>query len=71
MKILAALALTIIGTVNAWNNGLGATPPMGWNTERVFGNTVTEDIVKDTAQFMIRTGLSKAGYTYMNLGDGW
>lgn len=53
------------------SNGLGHTPPMGWNSWNHFGCNVTEKIVRETADALVSTGLSKLGYTYVNIDDCW
>ncbi|XP_048495078.1 alpha-galactosidase 1 isoform X2 [Beta vulgaris subsp. vulgaris] len=53
------------------SNGLALTPPMGWNSWNHFGCGVTEKIVKETADALVSTGLSKLGYKYVNIDDCW
>ncbi|KAH7365429.1 hypothetical protein KP509_18G028000 [Ceratopteris richardii] len=52
-------------------NGLGRTPPMGWNSWNHFGCHVTESIIRRTADALVSSGLSKLGYTYINIDDCW
>uniref|UniRef100_A0A0D6R6Z2 Alpha-galactosidase n=1 Tax=Araucaria cunninghamii TaxID=56994 RepID=A0A0D6R6Z2_ARACU len=52
-------------------NGLGQTPPMGWNSWNTFRCNVTEKIVRETADAIVATGLDKLGYVYINLDDCW
>lgn len=52
-------------------NGLAATPPMGWNDYNAYGLDVTEELVRDTADRMVSSGLRDAGYVYVNIDDGW
>ncbi|KMT17947.1 hypothetical protein BVRB_2g034670 [Beta vulgaris subsp. vulgaris] len=53
------------------SNGLALTPPMGWNSWNHFSCGVTEKIVKETADALVSTGLSKLGYKYVNIDDCW
>lgn len=53
------------------SNGLGHTPPMGWNSWNHFGCSVTEKIVREAADALVSTGLSKLGYEYVNIDDCW
>jgi alpha-galactosidase len=46
-------------------------PPMGWNSELVYGCSITEDIVKETAAYIGSTRMNASGYLYVNLGDCW
>ncbi|CAJ2667097.1 alpha-galactosidase-like isoform X1 [Trifolium pratense] len=52
-------------------NGLGRTPPMGWNSWNHFQCDITEDLIKETADAMVSTGLADLGYQYINLDDCW
>ncbi|PQQ09688.1 alpha-galactosidase 1-like [Prunus yedoensis var. nudiflora] len=56
---------------NLLANGLGVTPPMGWNSWNHFNCKIDEKIIKATADALISTGLSKLGYTYINIDDCW
>ncbi|SFI90744.1 NPCBM/NEW2 domain-containing protein [Amycolatopsis sacchari] len=47
------------------------TPPMGWNDWNSFRCGITETIVKETADALVRTGLRDAGYRYVNVDDCW
>ncbi|XP_021292049.1 alpha-galactosidase-like isoform X1 [Herrania umbratica] len=52
-------------------NGLGRTPPMGWNSWNHFGCDIEEKAIKETADAMEARGLAKLGYKYINLDDCW
>ncbi|CAH8308883.1 unnamed protein product [Eruca vesicaria subsp. sativa] len=49
-------------------NGLGVTPPMGWNSWNHFSCNINEKVIKETADALVTTGLSKLGYNYVNIG---
>ena len=51
--------------------GLGATPPMGWNSWNHFGCDVDADLVESTADAMAANGMQKLGYTAVNIDDCW
>jgi alpha-galactosidase len=53
------------------SNGLGKTPQMGWNSWNHFGCNIDDNIIRATADAMVSTGLSKAGYEYVNIDDCW
>jgi len=55
----------------ALDNGLGRTPQMGWNSWNHFGCNINEQLIKQTADLLVKTGLAKLGYTYLNLDDCW
>lgn len=50
---------------------LGATPPMGWNDWYTFGCNLTEQLVEQTADTIVSSGMKAAGYDYVNLDDCW
>ncbi|KAF3781492.1 Alpha-galactosidase [Nymphaea thermarum] len=56
---------------NLLNNGLGLTPQMGWNSWNHFYCKINEDLIRQTADAMVYTGLSAVGYQYINLDDCW
>ncbi|NDI98408.1 glycoside hydrolase family 27 protein [Flavobacterium sp. LaA7.5] len=51
--------------------GLAMTPPMGWNSWNTFETNIDEELVKQTADIMVASGMKDAGYTYIVLDDGW
>lgn len=50
---------------------LGLTPPMGWNSRNAFGVDINEALIRETADALVQTGLSKLGYRYVVIDDGW
>ncbi len=53
------------------SDGLAPTPPMGWNSWNRFGVKIDENLVLETAEAMIATGMRDAGYRYVVIDDGW
>lgn len=47
------------------------TPPMGWNSWNTFGADINEKLIFETADKMVETGLSDAGYDYLVIDDCW
>jgi alpha-galactosidase len=47
------------------------TPPMGWNSWNHFARRVSDPIIRDTADVMVKTGLIDHGWTYVNIDDCW
>ena len=43
------LAAVSAGSAAAEDNGLAATPPMGWNNYNAYGNTATATLIEQTA----------------------
>ncbi|XP_043702833.1 alpha-galactosidase 1 [Telopea speciosissima] len=56
---------------NLLANGLGNTPPMGWNSWNHFNCIIDEKIIRETADAVVSTGLAKLGYEYINIDDCW
>ncbi len=52
-------------------NGLAQTPPMGWNSWNHFGDRVDDQIIRETADALVKSGLAAAGYVYVNIDDCW
>jgi len=50
---------------------LALTPPMGWNSWYCFFARVTDRMMRDAADAMVKTGMINHGYTYVNIDDGW
>ncbi len=44
---------------------------MGWNSWNTFQTRIDEQLIRDTADAIIASGMRDAGYTYVNLDDGW
>ncbi|KAH9746886.1 alpha-galactosidase 1 [Citrus sinensis] len=56
---------------NLLSNGLGLTPPMGWNSWNHFHCQINEKIIRETADVFVSSGLSNLGYKYVNIDDCW
>ena len=53
------------------DNGMGLTPPMGWNSWNHFGCKINEQLIKQTADVLVSSGLAAKGYKFVNLDDCW
>ncbi len=51
--------------------GLALTPPMGWNSWNKFACNVSEQLIKETADAMVSSGMKDAGYEYIIIDDCW
>lgn len=51
--------------------GLAKTPPMGWNSWNNFACNVDEELIRETADAIVSTGMKDAGYVYVNIDDCW
>jgi alpha-galactosidase len=75
LAVTAAATLTVTaaaaGPAAALGNGLATTPPMGWNDWNSFGCNVNAQLVEQTADIMVNSGMRDAGYQYVNIDDCW
>jgi alpha-galactosidase len=47
------------------------TPPMGWNSWNGFGGNINEQLIMETADAMVSSGMKDAGYQYVVIDDLW
>ncbi len=69
-KIIGKITLSQ-KTENPYGNGSALTPPMGWSSWNLFRNKISEDLIKEIADAMDKSGLREAGYIYVNIDDCW
>lgn len=50
---------------------LAATPPMGWMSWNIYGKEINEALIKKNVDAMVAQGLSKVGFEYICIDDGW
>ena len=50
---------------------LALTPPMGWNHWYTHYDRVTDVVMREAADVMVRTGMADAGYSYVNIDGCW
>lgn len=50
---------------------LALTPPMGWNSWNAFGENVNEQVIRETADAIVNSGLKNAGFSYVVIDDIW
>jgi len=70
MKIIIVMVVLVWG-VFSLDNGEGLRPPMGWNSWNHFWCGINEQIVRETADALVSSGLAKKGYVYVNVDDCW
>ncbi len=61
----------VLGLSVCLDNGLGRTPPMGFNTWNHFDCDINETVMRQAADSIVRLGLREAGYIYVNIDDCW
>ena len=69
--LAGATVLAPAGPAAALDNGVGRTPPMGWNDWNSFGCNVSETLIKQTADAIVSKGLAAVGYQYVVVDDCW
>jgi alpha-galactosidase len=55
----------------ARSEGLANTPPMGWNSWNAYSAGVSAALIEEAADIIVSSGMKDAGYTYVNIDDGW
>ncbi|HNW76044.1 MAG TPA: putative Ig domain-containing protein [Bacteroidales bacterium] len=50
---------------------ISLTPPLGWNSWNCWGLSVSDELVRQSADYMKSSGLIDHGWTYINIDDGW
>jgi len=71
--VLVLLVLFLVNWSYCLDNGLGITPQMGYNSwyDVQCSSEMNQNIILETAQAMVATGLASLGYKYINLDDCW
>jgi len=72
-SILGAMVAVLIAPslLSAQDKGLASTPPMGWNSWNKFGCNVGEDMIRQMADGMVKSGMREVGYQYIVIDDCW
>ncbi len=72
-SILGAMVAVLIAPslLSAQDKGLASTPPMGWNSWNKFGCNVGEDMIRQMADGMVKSGMKEVGYQYIVIDDCW
>ena len=55
----------------AQESPLAATPPMGWNSWNKFACNLSEDLIRQMADAMAKSGMKDAGSQYVVIDDCW
>jgi alpha-galactosidase len=81
IRVLGAISLAVVlsrigkyawaqvGTDGQTQHAL--TPPMGWNSWNKFACNVSEQLIRETTDAMVSSGMKAAGYQYVNIDDCW
>jgi len=71
LLVLLFLSLSFSGVYAQKTQNLALRPPMGWNSWNKFACGINEKIVREMADALVATGMSKLGYEYIVLDDCW
>jgi len=69
--LLIIVGLACVSASGQKFDQLALTPPMGWNSWNKFGNAINEELIRQTADAMVSSGMKAAGYEYINIDDTW
>lgn len=69
--MMATSAFAQQPTATTERGKLAPTPPMGWMTWNMFKGDISEQLIKETADAMVESGLRDAGYKYVFIDDLW
>jgi alpha-galactosidase len=71
-SVLPAALMLASGAAHAQKyEGLADTPQMGWNSWNKFACDISEQLIREQADAMVKNGMRDAGYTYLNIDDCW
>lgn len=71
LLIIFSLTISMFTASAQKFENLAQTPPMGWNSWNKFACNVNEDLIKQTADAMVASGMKDAGYEYIVIDDCW
>ena len=69
--ILLVLCALFSSLKSQTNERLALTPPMGWNSWNKFGCNVSEKLIKEMTDAIVKSGMKDAGYQYIVIDDCW
>ena len=71
LLLSGSLFVATASPAHALDNGVGRTPPMGWNSWNTFFCNITESLIRGMADSIVSTGMRDAGYQYVVVDDCW
>ncbi|MCM4078028.1 glycoside hydrolase family 27 protein [Paractinoplanes hotanensis] len=71
LLLLGTMTVATASPAQALDNGVGRTPPMGWNSWNTFFCNINESLIRGMADSMVTTGMRDAGYQYVVVDDCW
>jgi alpha-galactosidase len=70
-ELVILIALAFSAATYAQDGTLAPAPPMGWNSWNKFGCDVSEELIRQTGDAMVKSGIKDAGYQYVVIDDCW
>ncbi|HTJ29254.1 MAG TPA: glycoside hydrolase family 27 protein [Acidobacteriaceae bacterium] len=64
-------SLSKAGAQTGADSSRALTPPMGWNSWNKFALKINDQTIRAQADAMAASGMKAAGYTYVNIDEGW
>jgi len=71
LAVLFCVALSFTQKQPIPSAGLALAPPMGWNSWNKFGCNVSDEMIREMADAMVKSGMKDAGYQYVVIDDCW
>ena len=65
------VAIFFVAKILCIDNGVGLVPPMGINTRNYYHCNVSQELILNTINTIIKLGLIEVGYIYLNIDDCW
>ena len=70
-SVMASVMTVLLHGTCGLDNGLGLTPPLGYNAYDHVGCCANETTMKQQGQALIDLGFRELGYNHVNMDCGW
>lgn len=70
-RFILSLCIVSVGLTRLQAQTAFLPPTMGWSSWNTYAAKISEDIIKQQADYMVATGLDTVGYNYINIDDGF
>lgn len=72
-SILSIFTFSLLSAISAEAQTIQSVEPpiMGWSSWNTYRINISEDLIKQQAEAMVSLGLKDAGYSYINIDDGF
>lgn len=72
MKKSIFILMLMVCFIGGFSDAKTTTPPvMGWSSWNTFGININENLIRQQAEAMVKSGLTEAGYKYVNIDDSF